>query len=257
MIKLRTSIKPIKGIYGIINKETKKIYIGSAENVRARLSHHFCLLQAGKHNDKVLQEDFNLIGIDKMYPVVFRYLSKNHNKLKMEELILTRFINKGFQVYNYIMPYRNKYFKLADKTSARYVIVNKLLKRTYINVLSITDFYKRNKCYNCPSPAKLYSMLANNEEYNNWTIALDTTNTAEEVLVKRASRLGSTYKTSKYYNTYKRIIHWEITNIKTNNIEVIENLMAWCTKTSINYNQFQRYKDTDRVYKEEWKLRKL
>ena len=61
----------------------------------------------------------------------------------------------------------------------------------------------------------------------------------------------------KYINTYKRIIHWEITNIKTNKTEVIENLMAWCKNNNLNYNQFQRYKDTDRIYKQEWKLKKI
>ena len=47
------------GIYAIINKDKRKIYIGETKNIRHRSKAHINLLKSGKHTCKELQEDYN------------------------------------------------------------------------------------------------------------------------------------------------------------------------------------------------------
>nr|AOC61651.1 putative GIY-YIG homing endonuclease [Gloeotilopsis planctonica] len=50
------------GIYAIVNTQTKKRYIGEANNLANRLSDHFLQLNAQKHNCAQLQKDWLLYG---------------------------------------------------------------------------------------------------------------------------------------------------------------------------------------------------
>lgn len=47
------------GVYGIINKETNDLYIGSTNNMKKRAIKHNCDLKHNKHNSKQLQDDWN------------------------------------------------------------------------------------------------------------------------------------------------------------------------------------------------------
>jgi len=50
------------GIYRILNTQDQKCYIGSAKNIRKRLSVHLCNLEKGRHHSKHLQSAWNKYG---------------------------------------------------------------------------------------------------------------------------------------------------------------------------------------------------
>lgn len=49
----------MKGVYGILNKQTGKLYIGSSCNVDQRINHHLSSLRRGTHHCKSLQADWD------------------------------------------------------------------------------------------------------------------------------------------------------------------------------------------------------
>jgi group I intron endonuclease len=50
------------GIYGILNKENKNIYIGGSSNILKRTKEHKKKLKLKKHENRFLQKDYNNIG---------------------------------------------------------------------------------------------------------------------------------------------------------------------------------------------------
>lgn len=48
------------GIYKITNTNNGKVYIGQTNNIEVRKEQHFSALVAGKHENKLMQKDFNL-----------------------------------------------------------------------------------------------------------------------------------------------------------------------------------------------------
>ena len=55
-------ISDCSGVYKIVNLENKKIYIGSAENLRARAHCHFSMLRNAKHFNAHLQAAWSISG---------------------------------------------------------------------------------------------------------------------------------------------------------------------------------------------------
>src|SRR5690606_4923302 len=58
-IYLETDKYAISGVYGIRNKQSGRIYIGSADNIKTRLITHLRELESGKHDNQELQADWN------------------------------------------------------------------------------------------------------------------------------------------------------------------------------------------------------
>ena len=56
------------GIYKIINKTTKKFYLGSSLNLSSRFYNHLRLLRLGKHHSKHLQQaKLDLFKVEQKY----------------------------------------------------------------------------------------------------------------------------------------------------------------------------------------------
>lgn len=47
------------GVYAIVNKTRKKVYIGESQNIRSRAKAHINLLKSGKHYCEELQKDYD------------------------------------------------------------------------------------------------------------------------------------------------------------------------------------------------------
>lgn len=97
-------IKPtaIIGIYGIMNKETGRWYIGQSVNVMLRLSNHIKSLRKGTHHSKTLQEDFNKIGITNFLMVVLKTCEVYElSDLENKAIAAYDAINNG---YNTLLP---------------------------------------------------------------------------------------------------------------------------------------------------------
>lgn len=66
------------GVYKIINIRNNKIYIGSAKNISKRFSDHLSRLRHNKHNNKLLQKEFNEYGESKfLFEVVEKCVEKD------------------------------------------------------------------------------------------------------------------------------------------------------------------------------------
>lgn len=70
-------------IYGIRNKITNKIYIGSTKHIQRRLLKHFNELYHYRHRNKRLQEDFTKYGFDSFEIII--YSTDNNNLLEQEK----------------------------------------------------------------------------------------------------------------------------------------------------------------------------
>lgn len=65
------------GVYGIKNKITKKVYIGSSKDLQRRFLKHFNELFHNRHRTKLLQQDFNKYGIDSFDIIIYEYTDDN------------------------------------------------------------------------------------------------------------------------------------------------------------------------------------
>lgn len=79
---LHKSITNCYGIYIIRNKITKKVYIGSSDKVRKRLSGHLSCLRRNVHHSKHLQNAFNKYGEENF---TFKLLEETKALFKKEE----------------------------------------------------------------------------------------------------------------------------------------------------------------------------
>ena len=69
-------------IYGIKNKSTDKVYVGSTKHIQRRLMKHFNELYHNRHANKKLQQDFNNYGFDDFEIII--YESTNDDLLNKE-----------------------------------------------------------------------------------------------------------------------------------------------------------------------------
>ena len=94
------------GIYVIICKINKKMYIGSSMNLDKRIKRHKSDLKGNRHDNKYLQNDWNLFGED-----CFEFkVVKNYDEIdrKSLEKIEYNYIEKNDNLYNVLG-------KLVDK----------------------------------------------------------------------------------------------------------------------------------------------
>ena len=54
----------MREVYAIQHNKTKRIYIGSSGRTEHRLHDHLKLLRRGKHENKLMQDDYNKYGED-------------------------------------------------------------------------------------------------------------------------------------------------------------------------------------------------
>lgn len=75
-------------VYGIRNKETGKIYIGSTSDIRNRLSCHYSSLKYGYHYNKLLQNDWNLYGKNMFETIEFESFDSKEESIKREQELI-------------------------------------------------------------------------------------------------------------------------------------------------------------------------
>lgn len=87
------------GIYLIKNLKNKKIYVGSAINLKSRFSSHLSSLRKNKHENSHLQRAFNKYGEDAFIFEVLEYCKKE-KLIGKEQFYIDKFdvINKGYNI---------------------------------------------------------------------------------------------------------------------------------------------------------------
>lgn len=78
------------GIYKISNPTSKKVYIGSAFNIRKRWKAHRTSLRNNKHINRYLQSSVNKYGLSKFQFEVIEFIAANENTEELKEKLLSR-----------------------------------------------------------------------------------------------------------------------------------------------------------------------
>lgn len=81
-------IKPVTGVYCILNSETGKFYIGSARDIKKRISEHMHRLRHGTHENKALQADFCQYGDSAFTTFSLRYCDTVDNAINAEQFYI-------------------------------------------------------------------------------------------------------------------------------------------------------------------------
>ena len=88
-------------IYQILNKQNGKVYIGQTIRGELRWKDHLSSLRGQRHENKKLQQDFNLFGEEAFEWEILFELPKDEKILLLEEaLTITDMIKNGFELYN-------------------------------------------------------------------------------------------------------------------------------------------------------------
>jgi len=153
-------LKP--GIYAIINKVTKKRYIGETLNLAGRLSTHFKLLRDNRHHCPALQKDFNRLGQKKFDFVVLkrRAIFKNSTtRRKIQNLYIQQNIGNCYNKSGYSPVKKNvkKENVLAQRNRSISVIINDVL------YTSVSDAARHMKMHTSTILQYLHS-----KDYPNW-----------------------------------------------------------------------------------------
>jgi predicted GIY-YIG superfamily endonuclease len=73
-----------EAVYGIRNKITNKIYIGTTKHLQRRLLKHFNELHHNRHRTKKLQEDYNTYGKDSFEIIVFDNICSEYKERSIQ-----------------------------------------------------------------------------------------------------------------------------------------------------------------------------
>lgn len=93
-------MKQTKYVYAIQHNVTKRMYIGSSNNVKSRYFNHIYRLRSGKHNIEDMQADFDQYGEDYSVFVLDQFTSYIDRRIEYEwmQKYQTHIRGKG---YNY------------------------------------------------------------------------------------------------------------------------------------------------------------
>ena len=80
----------VRGVYGMFNLKTGRVYVGASKNILQRWHTHVGTLDRNNHNSKSLQEDWNR-GTKFVFVLLERVSDRRRNFLKIEELWKERF----------------------------------------------------------------------------------------------------------------------------------------------------------------------
>lgn len=91
------------GIYGIVNRANKKIYVGqvgSTQSFAKRRNNHFSELQRQVHGNPILQSAFNKHGAENFEFIILQICNNNLYLTAYEQSILNYYITLSYGVYN-------------------------------------------------------------------------------------------------------------------------------------------------------------
>lgn len=188
------------GIYKITNKINGRVYIGQSKSIGTRWSSHLNRLECRKHENKELQNDYDVFGysiftfeileeceenellkLEKQYIVKYKdnYNISNSNKQKLNTTMKPKKINK--EVYINADIYK-QYYKNMGKLSQVLILLayKKLDENNYIeisavecaNLFEITSdciYRYRNKIVNDLIKSDIFEKV----EYDNGVITLE------------------------------------------------------------------------------------
>jgi group I intron endonuclease len=159
----------ISGIYKITNINTKKIYIGSSNNIKRRFKEHLRLLENNKHHSAKLQRSYNRTKDKSVFKFEILEKVRDENKLKEREqyyIDLYNAFNTGYNCCaesdNPKYTYENEKKKIRDNNRKEYF--NKFIElyNQYSDNFIFTNIFLNrllNKHYKSPAYATINTMI--------------------------------------------------------------------------------------------------
>lgn len=118
----------ICGVYAIINRDNKRMYIGESSDMRKRIKAHVNLLKSGKHTCKDMQEDYNngsRLEITELLEIPGKWNSEK--RLCAEDYFIECFRHRGISLYNNDHENtKDGFFILASRNDSK---INSVIKR--------------------------------------------------------------------------------------------------------------------------------
>ena len=90
------------GIYKIINTSNGRIYVGKAKVLRQRFYEHRRKLQADRHGNKFLQNDFNKCGTEAFEYHILEVIEEHAARNTAEEKWIAKYYDGQQQCYNFL-----------------------------------------------------------------------------------------------------------------------------------------------------------
>lgn len=92
---IKREVDIIKGcVYAIQHNETGRVYVGSTENIKARLTQHFQTLKGNRHLSEQMQSDYNKFGDNFSIYILFDGEVEKETLLLLERLFMTALKSK-------------------------------------------------------------------------------------------------------------------------------------------------------------------
>ena len=105
-------------IYGIVNIDDMKIYIGKTKNVQNRAKQHLAALESGKHANKALQRDeekyLRFLVLYNVPDQEIKYMNL------LEKIYMLGSIYRGYNLYNVAGPCNSEELRRAIVNDALY-----------------------------------------------------------------------------------------------------------------------------------------
>ncbi len=110
------------GIYGIVNKQEKKVYIGKSNDIERRWKEHKNELSKGTHRNKALQESYNNYGADAfIYKIIELCPESQYGLIELEYINKYATKGKAYNVY-------------SDKDELRFQLASMLIDNYFYDI---------------------------------------------------------------------------------------------------------------------------
>lgn len=202
-------IKPIPGIYQIQNSKNKRLYVGSAKNIRKRIQEHVSFLTKNKHWNKFLQNDWQKVGPEYFVVKILEIVNELEFLQSAEQKWLDKCFDNQKRCYN-IQPTVDRSIGIPHTKETKRKISQRLknhpalskarekhwdIKLTspkgdiYDNIVNLQQFAKRHNL----NPASLWKLAQGYLlSYKGWRL-LETP--SDNILIKQRGKKISKAKT--------------------------------------------------------------
>jgi len=130
----------LTGVYVIVNKDIKAVYVGQSINLNGRIKNHKSLLNQGKHSISELQKDYEAFKEGFEFKII-EHSEDDTDLLKLETQNISDYKRKGYKLYNTIHDTENPlaHMVICQQKEHQKILerINKLLKTGKITIAQL------------------------------------------------------------------------------------------------------------------------
>lgn len=211
----QTKLLEVKsGIYKITNTKNNKIYIGESMDIQRRWKEHIDKLDSNQHANYLLQNDFNIFGLDNFKFEVLQYYKADGVALTKTRLLLLeqKYISKYqkdslslYNIENTLLKLLNGDKGIFSEKGFDYklfsILVGQIATYKFIESEDIFELVKRN------TPLTAFNDICGTKKSHNDTEYKSFINYIKTNYIVNIDKIIKTYKLKyKTYETKEKII---------------------------------------------------